>query len=177
MKTQSNHSRKSESFDSTTAYKVANKVIWRFFSNVSSKYVKTFEIPDIVQDAVIRAFTYYYSFNPANGKFSGWVGMIAWRYAYDYLNKKKKEIGDVDFSNGDWEKVDSLTPETELINMEQEESIEAFRLSLSNVDRDCFEYMEDGLKPRDIAKEMSCSPGAAAARTCRLRKMVEEKFF
>ena len=165
-----------EKFDATTAYRVAGKVVWNFFSDVSSKYIKTYEIPDIVQDAVIRAFCYYRSYNPASGKFSGWVGMIAFRVAYDFLQKRKRDFADIEFASGDWEKVDSSTPEQALLHKEQEESIERFRESFAPKDREFLEYMEDGLKPRQIAKKTGCNAGSVATRNCRIRKAVEKNF-
>ena len=142
---------------------------------------------DIKQTAALKATMYSNRYDSTKSSPSTWGGHIGWRCACDFLAKK---IGDKTISFNDLEHEDeegdirhNAEVETYHSNdyaadkpielRETERSLEEAKTTLNDRSRKILDMTEEGLKPRHIAKELGCTPGAVSVILCRVRKHIE----
>ena len=144
---------------------------------------------DIFQTAAYKASMYSNKYDSTKSSPSTWGGHIGWRCACDFLAKKigKKSIS---FSEMEWKdeegeirhntkvekyRCNDYTADGSLEYGEIMRRLEEAKASLNDRSRKILEMSEDGLKPKQIAEILGCTPGAVSVILCRARRHIEHR--
>lgn len=178
---------------STIPIDVQNKIIENANATVKTyafaKYPHLFtedDIKDIAGTVCLKACRSIACYD-SQWKLSTWVATIAKncvKTAVDYKMKRLPISQEMFMDNEDGEEMcftefssyrgDEFEADRELLMNEFFEQVDEKTKGLSEKDKQCLEWMEDGLAPREMAKIAGCNANSAAIRSCNVRKMLKE---
>jgi RNA polymerase sigma-70 factor (ECF subfamily) len=158
-------------FDAEQAIQAATATVVGLASSRSLQ-IQEADRKEIIAQAVAKAWTHRETFNPEKASFRTWVGRITRNCLLDHL-KKCRPVEEISEWTGelDMEKApDVLMMENEGLNR----LIEAMS-ALPEESRKIITFLSEGRKPREIARELNCTPNAASIRCYRARKALKKK--
>ncbi|MBT8139365.1 MAG: RNA polymerase sigma factor RpoE [Gammaproteobacteria bacterium] len=146
-----------------------------------SRYVREAEVPDVAQEAFIKAYRAIGKFR-SESAFYTWLYRIAVNTAKNHLVSRSRRPPDVDVDVGESDEYaghnvlqDIETPESRLHG---EEIAAAVRSALGNLPEDLRTAVTlrefDGLSYEDIADVMSCPVGTVRSRIFRAREAIDK---
>lgn len=151
------------------------------------------EIQDIRQTALIKAFRYFNSFDPQKGTMRDWASSIAYKCCIDYLANRKRYYSRYlhdtykYVSNGTREKdcvlkygksiFDTIDDNIRMISntgKEQKEWLNNHIGCLPENRRTILEWTLDGVKPKEIAGMLGCTPNKVSIDLHRTKKDLKD---
>lgn len=144
---------------------------------------------DIFQNAACKATMYSNKYDSKKSSPATWSGSIAWNCACDFLAKKLGtdtiSINDLEWNdeeggirhNAEVEmyRSNDYAADKPVEMRETKRRLEEAKNGLNERSRKILEMTEDGLKPRQIAEILGCTPGAVSVILCRARRHIEHR--
>ena len=164
--------------------KAFNLLVVRYQHKVASlvsRYVPSGDVPDVVQEAFIKAYRALDSFR-GDSAFYTWLYRIAINTAKNYLVSRGRRPPDSDvssedaeFYDGDHGLKDLESPERALLRDEIEGTVHRTIQQLPEDLRTALTLREfDGLSYEDIASVMQCPVGTVRSRIFRAREAIDK---
>jgi len=165
--------------------KAFNLLVLRYQNKVASlisRYVPSADIPDVAQEAFIKAYRAINSFR-GESAFYTWLYRIAVNTAKNYLIAQSRRPPSSDIDAGDAENYESAgalkevaNPENLMLSDELKRVVFKTIESLPEELRMAISLRElDGLSYEDIALVMDCPVGTVRSRIFRAREVIDSK--
>lgn len=165
--------------------KAFNLLVSRYQNKVAgllSRYINTNDIPDVAQEAFIKAYRSINSFR-GDSAFYTWLYRIAVNTAKNYLTAQGRRPPSEDILAEDAESYDSGvhlrdidTPENNMLSTELKTVVFDTIASLQEDLKTAITLRElEGLSYEEIAEIMNCPVGTVRSRIFRAREMIEAK--
>lgn len=176
-----------QAFPAETVHKIAVRCV-EIFSRTVGKGMRKEDLKDLTQDIEEKVLRYWDHFDPSRSKLETWVSLIATNKIRDAIRSEKRRVSrTVPFESRNWDGVEYIDSDIELAvsgyeadrGLESREAVDRIQEVLDSLPENqgyiLSLYVDEGLKPKQIATVIGCTPQAVSSHLFRARKAVEKK--